>query len=244
MKISISNMGRLPEPSRYNPLEAQKFLLSPEAPKGSAFLTPVLESTVKAGGRAEAEAIIVPGTHLKQTSIERNFFNWNGRKVELKEYKTVESDQIMLGKTGSKEKDLVTAEDLFISYRTETQGYKGLISEIALPFRSSSSVVDPLRSSSSVVDPLRSSSSVVDPLRSSSSVVDPFRTTPYTGYTPEAGYTPDPFPLDPIPKKKRNVIEDVTLESEPLEQLKNIRKTKKRMVKNVYGDPFKIKLKL
>ena len=308
MKITLSNVERLPESSRFNPSEAQKYLLSDEAPKGTAFLTPVLESTVKTGGRAEAEAIIVPETHLEKLSTEKSFFEWNSRKVELKEYKTVESESFKTDFFESKNNDLVTAEDLLKSYSYEAPEVKGLMSDFSVPLRSSSfvvdplrstssvvdplrsssslvdplrstssvvdplrsssslvdplrstsSVVDPLRSTSSVVDPLRSTSSVVDPLRSSSSVVDPLRDSRYTpdqyrydrivdpfrdtGYTPDS--TPDPFRYDPPRKGKPLTPEDFSLEIEPLEQPRNLRKTKKKMLRNTYGDPLNIKLKL
>ncbi|MDP4225237.1 MAG: hypothetical protein Q8910_02510, partial [Bacteroidota bacterium] len=205
MKISIPEVSRLPSNIRTSfiqkgrnsvPKNAQNWLKSDEATKGTAYLTPLLESKVEKGVRAEAEAVITPGTQLKQISSEKHFFEWEGRKVELKEYKAIESDSFkspssslteynveldsgIFKKAGSN-KDLVTADDLLTSYRYEVPERKGLISYVALPSRPSGYTIDPFRSSSYAVDSLRSSSYSVDPLRSSSSTIDPLRSFSYT----------------------------------------------------------------
>jgi|GEM_PF-6654336 len=139
IKLSINEVGRLPENARYSPEKAQTFLLSPEAPKGNAFLTPILEQKVGRGVRAEAEAIVVPETKLQETTLNKKYFEWNDRRVEIKEYKTAETNSLLIngelkGELSSKaSKELITAGELTKTYRVEPPGSRGLISEIAYP---------------------------------------------------------------------------------------------------------------
>ncbi|AKB47392.1 hypothetical protein MSKOL_1615 [Methanosarcina sp. Kolksee] len=151
LKISLNEISRLPENVRYGewvdtpkgrefiPREAQKYMLSQEAPKGTTFLTPVLESKTRIGRRAEAEAVIVPETTLTKTG-ESSYFKWEGRRVKLQEYKineppTIGSKTPQADITKAKqnfltnENSLTSAEELAATYRAEAPATKGILSE-------------------------------------------------------------------------------------------------------------------
>jgi len=151
LKISLNEVTRLPENIRYGewidtpkgpkfrPIGAQNYLLSPEAPKGTSFLTPLLESKTKSGIPAEAEAVIVPETILSKTG-ESSYFKWEGRRVKLQEYKindssiieskTPKADMIESKRNSlSHEKSLTSAEELTATYRAEAPATKGILSE-------------------------------------------------------------------------------------------------------------------
>jgi hypothetical protein len=85
MDIKLSSVGRLPSQIRGNVPAVREFLGTEAAQPGKAYLTPKLETTIKGGGAAEAEAVITPGTKLSQVE-GTNYFKYQGRNIPINEY--------------------------------------------------------------------------------------------------------------------------------------------------------------
>ena len=150
MKISVSNVARLPPAERTAfvrkggkqvPAAAQEWLASPDAQKGTAYLTPILENTVRTGARAEAEAVIAPHTQLTRVPGEKRFFEFGGRKVEVRDYKTIEPTKVktsdhntVLESTKGGDMKPITAGELSKSYSYTAQGPRGVLSDVAPRF--------------------------------------------------------------------------------------------------------------
>ncbi len=140
LHIEVSKgVGRFSGEARTNPKAAKQYLLSEDAPKGRAHLTPVLEKNMAYGSRTEAEAIITPKTVMQQQGTE-GFIKLNGRRVPIKEYKTVdptETPQTIQELFGQKPQTIrelnlktsIPSSTKNKQYRPEAPAKKGLIRE-------------------------------------------------------------------------------------------------------------------
>jgi len=98
LKIKLGGVERMPSGYRTDLNKAIAFL-SPEgrAKKGTAYPTVALEKHLKVGGgKAEAEAVISPGTTLKRVGA-KEFYQYKGYRIALDEY----AAQFAPGKTKS-----------------------------------------------------------------------------------------------------------------------------------------------
>lgn len=103
-KIIVNSVERMPEKIRFD-LKATQEAMSTTAKEGTAYITYKFERNLNfRKGRAEAEATITPGTKLEKINTKGRYFKYNGRVIEIKEYKALErSGEISKGEMGKRE---------------------------------------------------------------------------------------------------------------------------------------------
>lgn len=95
MHIELKGVGRLPKAGRTAEAPATEFLMpGGKAKPGEAYLTTAIERTMKGiGGKREAEAVVSPGTVLRETSA-RKYFQYEGMNIPIREYASIEGKGI------------------------------------------------------------------------------------------------------------------------------------------------------
>jgi hypothetical protein len=205
---------------------------------GRTFLTPVLESSLKGGGRAEAEAVITPDTPLIKTGAE-GYISFKGRRIPVLSYATEATKTAPeFGKAKMIDNaKAIEAKDLKSSYSYGAIENKGILSDIGYPAQSIqiSESISPssIRPSSISVPSSSLPSSSISPGSISPSSIRPIPSSSIRSIPSSStigGYPINPEPVRPIRSRPpENIIGGYPINPEP------VRPVRSRPPENIIG---------